>query len=108
MVLVKELIGALKKEDIISEGECEPRTMKQAMRIRPLPRFNKETPLFDCLNYFQTGRSHMALVTRGKTMLTALGASSGVSNAQRPVRRPPTVGSPKVRISVLVTCLRAR
>lgn len=37
MVLVKELIGALRKEDVSSEIPDENRTIKQAMRIRRAP-----------------------------------------------------------------------
>lgn len=111
---MKELIGALRKEDVTGGTEDAPRTIKQAMRIRraeratatnsappqiteqipstvrysrslpplsrrPLPRFNEDTPLFDCLNYFQTGRSHMALVVRGE---------SPALSSHAPIHRP--------------------
>ena len=87
LILVKELFAAMRLEDLqrqeqqrsdgegIANGDGKqpephrPRTIEQAIKLRPIPRMNAETPLYTALNYFQTGRSHMAVITHGKTVL---------------------------------------
>ena len=78
LVLVKELFAALRREDLRhgnggaqdAEGRApSARTIGEAIKLRPIPRMNASTPLYTALNYFQTGRSHMAVITRGKTVL---------------------------------------
>ena len=34
------------------------------MRMRPMPRLSASTPMYDMLKLFQTGRSHMAVLTQ--------------------------------------------
>jgi hypothetical protein len=78
LVLVKELFSALRREDLRhgtggaqdEEGRTPSvRTIGESIKLRPIPRMNASTPLYTALNYFQTGRSHMAVITRGKTVL---------------------------------------
>jgi hypothetical protein len=80
LLLVKELFAAVTLEDLTGgtpghDGEEKaaavhvPRSIADAIRLRPIPRMNQHTPLYTALNYFQTGRSHMAVVTGGTTVL---------------------------------------
>ena len=41
------------------------RSVGSGLTIRRIPVLNRETPLYEALNLFQTGRSHMALVVSG-------------------------------------------
>ncbi len=74
LLLVKELFAAVTLEDLLPQAApgkppAAPRTIVDAIRLRPIPRMNAQTPLYTALNYFQTGRSHMAVVTGGLTVL---------------------------------------
>ncbi len=69
LLLVKELFAAIRLEDLQPAEGSAPRTIADAIKLRPIPKMNADTPLYTALNYFQTGRSHMAVVTRGKTVL---------------------------------------
>ena len=121
LVLVKELFAALRREDLRHGGPNDTggpppsaRTIGDSIKLRPIPRMNASTPLYTALNYFQTGRSHMAVITRGKTVLyldsavhvvpspqpgsthgAALEQPQGVSPAQAPPQLPPRL----VRVS---------
>lgn len=73
LLLVKELFAGVRPQDLglgeLGSPPPPPRTLEQVVPVRPLPRMNAATPLYTALNYFQTGRSHMALVTTGQTVL---------------------------------------
>jgi len=93
LLLVKELFAAIRLEDL-QGGEGSPRTIVDAIKLRPIPKMNADTPLYTALNYFQTGRSHMAVVTQGKTVLyldtpVSLVPSPGPGPAQGAEPAPP-------------------
>jgi len=67
LLLVKELFGHFSPADLV--GQQPVRRIGDSVTLRSLPRMNAATPLYTALNFFQTGRSHMALVTTGSTVL---------------------------------------
>ncbi|KAG2449851.1 hypothetical protein HYH02_005374 [Chlamydomonas schloesseri] len=54
LILVKELV-------LINPGDNTP---VSALRLRELPRLAADTPMYDMLKLFETGKSHMAVLTR--------------------------------------------
>ena len=53
----------------VNVSPSPPRLLTAAVPPRRIPAFNVNTPLYTALNYFQTGHSHMALVTTGDSVL---------------------------------------
>jgi len=98
LLLVKELFGCLTPADLADGAEA--RTIARAVPLRALPRMNHCTPLYTALNFFQTGRSHMALVTTGPTVLFldtpgAKGMDSGGGAARAARLTPQLFATPR-------------
>ena len=52
------------------------------VELRDLPRLSATTPMYDLLNLFESGRSHMAVLTRppvARTLESTRGPGSGES-----------------------------
>jgi metal transporter CNNM len=54
LILVKELV-------LINPADNTP---VSSLRLRELPRLAADTPMYDMLKLFETGKSHMAVLTR--------------------------------------------
>ena len=68
VVLVKELLQAMipaSNSQAAAAAELPERTIMSSLSIRHVPRLGRDTPLYEALNLFQTGRSHMAVVVEG-------------------------------------------
>jgi metal transporter CNNM len=131
LLLVKELFAAVTLEDLLKaeaaseEGAAPVRTLLDAIKLRPIPRMNQvrirgrmetalllrgadarllqATPLYTALNYFQTGRSHMAVVTAGATVLyldshsgVGAGAAAAAAAANGQVDSSSSTGLPRL------------
>lgn len=66
---MKELFAKLAFSDLHPGEGHAPRTLVEAVPLRPIPRMSADTPLYHALNFFQTGRSHMAVIHSGDTLL---------------------------------------
>eukprot|EP01024_Parvocaulis_polyphysoides_P067218 TRINITY_DN7986_c0_g1_i6.p1 TRINITY_DN7986_c0_g1~~TRINITY_DN7986_c0_g1_i6.p1 ORF type:complete len:282 (-),score=46.71 TRINITY_DN7986_c0_g1_i6:940-1752(-) len=55
-----EIIGVLLVKELIL---CNTSKHVSDLKLRSLPRLPKDTPMYDLLRLFQTGRSHMVLLT---------------------------------------------
>ncbi|PNW70423.1 hypothetical protein CHLRE_17g719250v5 [Chlamydomonas reinhardtii] len=78
LILVKELV-------LINPGD---NTTVSALRLRELPRLAADTPMYDMLKLFETGKSHMAVLTRAPGA-----AEDGAATANGPA--PPPGGAGK-------------
>ena len=105
LLLVKELFASVSLADLTGEGAV--RSVGEVMNLRALPRMNQHTPLYTALNFFQTGRSHMALVTNGTTVLF-LDAPPAESHLRTPRsgRLPP--GTPPAAVAALTPVILPR
>ncbi len=56
-------------------------TPVSALRLRELPRLAADTPMYDMLKLFETGRSHMAVLTRPPGGALGGGAEGGEGGA---------------------------
>ncbi|KXZ48422.1 hypothetical protein GPECTOR_28g830 [Gonium pectorale] len=65
LILVKELV-------LVNPADVTP---VSALRLRELPRLAADTPMYDMLKLFETGKSHMAVLTRP----TGAGAGAGAA-----------------------------
>ena len=82
LLLVKELFHSVTQSDLAADESSEnQRTLADAVQLRSLPRMNRDVPLYTALNFFQTGRSHMALVVKGPSVLFADNPVSAASPA---------------------------
>ncbi|CAG8615693.1 3790_t:CDS:10 [Funneliformis mosseae] len=59
-----KILGVLLTKLLIMFNPDDPKPLKD-FQINPMPPVEAETPLFDILNTFQEGRSHMAVVVKG-------------------------------------------
>ncbi|KAG0575613.1 hypothetical protein M758_5G019100 [Ceratodon purpureus] len=66
----RNLVGVLLVKSLLTVRH-EVGTPISALPIRRIPRVPSDMPLYDILNEFQKGGSHMAAVTKGKTMKKA-------------------------------------
>ena len=57
------IIGLILTKDLLNYV-LEDSVPISSMRMRPLPRLSAATPMYDMLKLFQTGRSHMAVLTQ--------------------------------------------
>ena len=63
-----------------------------ALSMRPIPQLRADTAMYDLLKLFQTGRTHMVLLTRppaGAKLLAAQAAGSATSRADLAVNIEP-------------------
>ncbi|GBB99088.1 hypothetical protein RclHR1_03410001 [Rhizophagus clarus] len=58
------ILGVLLVKSLIMHNPDEPKPLKEC-KINKIPDVEAETPLFDILNTFQEGRSHMSVVMKG-------------------------------------------
>ncbi|CAG8768263.1 4302_t:CDS:10, partial [Racocetra persica] len=61
----QNIIGVLLTKSLIMYSPDDARSLK-TFPINTIPTVSAETPLFDILNTFQDGRSHMAIVVKGE------------------------------------------
>jgi metal transporter CNNM len=59
------VVGVLLVKELLQHWGANSQPLVKEVLLRPLLRVPAELPLYDVLNIFQTGRSHMALVVRG-------------------------------------------
>lgn len=82
--------------------------------MRPIPQLRADTAMYDLLKLFQTGRTHMVLLTRppaGAKLLAAQAAGSATSRADLAVNiEPHTIKrvAEEVRSPLSDTALAAR
>ncbi|CAG8571044.1 7630_t:CDS:2 [Acaulospora morrowiae] len=61
----ENILGVLLVKSLVTYNPDEALPLKK-FRINNIPKVAAETPLFDILNIFREGRSHMAIVNKGK------------------------------------------
>ncbi|GIL60817.1 hypothetical protein Vafri_15336 [Volvox africanus] len=59
----KAIIGLILVKELVLINPAE-NTSVSSLRLRELPRLAAETPMYDMLKLFETGKSHMAVLTR--------------------------------------------
>ncbi|GLI66609.1 hypothetical protein VaNZ11_010530 [Volvox africanus] len=59
----KAIIGLILVKELVLINPAD-NTLVSSLRLRELPRLAAETPMYDMLKLFETGKSHMAVLTR--------------------------------------------
>jgi hypothetical protein len=60
----KDIIGLILAKELVQYWSAEQPPLVKDVLMRPFLRVPADTPMFDMLNLFQIGRSHMAIVVR--------------------------------------------
>lgn len=58
------VVGLILVKELIKLVFCKEQKRVRDVHMRSLPSLPTSTPMFDLLNLFQTGRTHMVLLTR--------------------------------------------
>ncbi|KAG0585937.1 hypothetical protein KC19_2G050500 [Ceratodon purpureus] len=78
----RNLIGVLLVKSLLTV-RAEAETPVSAVSIRRIPRVPSDMPLYDILNEFQKGGSHMAAVTKVKSKKNSIG-SNDLNGSEKP------------------------
>jgi metal transporter CNNM len=71
LILVKELL-------LVNPSKG---TRVDELKMRPIPKLDEETPMYDLLKLFETGRSHMCVVTHSSSGRAAEQEEDGMSSS---------------------------